>query len=469
LHELALCLTIVKLLKIIALAWFGVFLAVSNAASQTVVVLPLTGAIGPAGADFVSRGIARAEKDNAQLIVLQMDTPGGLDTSMRQIIKAILSSGVPVASFVGPSGARAASAGTYILYASHIAAMAPGTNLGAATPVQIGMGDREQPKPQPAAKDRAGENSKGKESTSEATQNPMTKKQVNDAAAYIRGLAQMRGRNADWAERAVREAVSLSADEALEQKVIDLTARDVPGLLKKLDGRKIVTAAGERVLDTANAPVVSLEPDWKTRLLSVVTDPSVALILMMIGIYGLFFEFYNPGFVLPGVVGGICLVLALFAFQLLPINYAGLALIFLGLAFMLAEAFLPSFGVLGIGGVIAFAFGAVMLMDTELPGFGIPLSLIAGLAAVSALFIFFVATMALKARRQPVVTGEQQLLGSIGVALDDIENEGWARIHGEHWKVRSTVPLKRNQQIRVVAREGLVLAVAPANQNEKGE
>lgn len=459
-----------KLLKFIALACFGFLLVIANAASQSVVVLPLTGAIGPAGADFVSRGIARAEKDNAQLVVLQMDTPGGLDTSMRQIIKAILSSKVPVASFVGPSGARAASAGTYIMYASHIAAMAPGTNLGAATPVQIGIGgDQGQPKqPKPAAKERADEKEAAKD-TPAATQNPMTQKQVHDAAAYIRGLAQMRGRNAEWAERAVREAVSLSSDEARAQKVIDLTARDVPDLLEKINGRTVSTAGGERTLKTAGATVVNLEPDWKTRFLSVVTDPSVALVLMMIGVYGLFFEFYNPGFILPGVVGAICLLLALFAFQLLPINYAGLALIFLGLAFMATEAFLPSFGILGIGGIIAFAFGAVMLIDTELPGFGIPLSLVAGLAAVSALFVFFVAAMALKARRQPVVSGKEQLLGSTGIALDDIENEGWALVHGEHWKVRSTVPLKRDQHIRVVAREGLVLAVAPAKENEKGE
>lgn len=442
----------------------------AGAASQSVVVLPLTGAIGPAGADFVSRGIDRAQKDNAQLVVLQMDTPGGLDTSMRQIIKAILSSGVPVVSFVGPSGARAASAGTYILYASHIAAMAPGTNLGAATPVQIGLGDQEQPKqPQPAGKEPRGQKADGNETPSEATQSPMTKKQVHDAAAYIRGLAQMRGRNGEWAERAVREAVSLSADEAQAQKVIDLTARDVPDLLKKLDGRKIGTVAGDRVLRTAGAAVVNLEPDWKTRFLSVITNPSVALVLMLIGIYGLFFEFYSPGFVLPGVVGAICLLLALFAFQLLPVNYAGLMLIVLGLAFMLGEAFLPSFGVLGIGGVIAFSFGAVMLIDTELPGYGIPLYVVAGLAAVSALFIFLVGTMALKARRQPVVTGKEQLLGSLGVTLEDIQNEGWARIHGEHWKVRSDVPLARDQPIRVVAREGLVLAVTPANQNDKGE
>jgi membrane-bound serine protease (ClpP class) len=454
----------VKSLFRLIFAVLGLKLALAAAAPQPALVVPLVGAIGPASADFVERALQRADREHASLVVLRIDTPGGLDTSMRSIIKAILASPVPVAAYVAPSGARAASAGTYILYASHVAAMAPGTNLGAATPVAIGVPDvSPQPRPPKSDGDKRDDKTGGTKSPEEGPSGAMARKQVHDAAAYIRGLAQLRGRNAEWAERAVREAVSLSADDAAAQKVIDVVARDVPELLKKIDGRKVTVVDGERALATAGAETVTLEPDWKSRFLAVITDPSVALILMMIGVYGLFFEFANPGFVLPGVAGAICLLIALFALHMLPVNYAGLALLLLGLAFLVAEAFFPSYGSLGVGGIVAFAVGAVLLIDTDVPGFGIPHSLIAALAIVTALFVFAVSGVALKARRRPVVTGREALIGSVGVALDDVEHEGWARVNSEVWRVKSAEPLKRGQPVRVATRDGLVLTVVPAD------
>ncbi|MFV0933975.1 NfeD family protein [Pseudomonas jessenii] len=426
----------------------------SAKAAGSVVVLTVNDAIGPASADYVVRGLTRAVTEGAQLVVINLDTPGGLDTSMRLIIKAILASPLPVASFVAPSGARAASAGTYILYASHIAAMTPGTNLGAASPVQIGglPGTAPEP-PRPPTTD--------KNSPPEPL-DTLTRKQINDAAAYIRGLAQLRGRNADWAEQAVRESASLSADEALRLKVVDYVANDVAELLKQLDGKSLNVAGQTLKLSTAGATLIDHAPDWRTQLLAVITNPSVALLLIMIGVYGLMFEFMNPGSGVGGVLGGICLLLGLYALQLLPVNYAGVGLILLGLAFMIAEAFLPSFGVIGFGGVVAFVVGAVILMDTDVPGFGIPLTLIIGMALTSALLLMTLVGMALKARRRALVSGDAGLVGSLATVtglLPGLPMSGWVQLQGEKWQVRSNSPLRLGQQVRVVARKGVLLDV----------
>jgi len=460
-------------------------LAPSWAAAQrgTVVVLNIAGPIGPATADYVHRGMQAAQEQGAVLVVLTMDTPGGLDTAMRSIIQDILASPVPVASLVAPSGARAASAGTYILYASHIAAMAPGTNLGAATPVQLGgaptPGKPEAPKPagtplkQPgqagdgeaADKESGGSNKAQDDSAADEAapdmSDPHKAKQVNDAIAYIRSLAQLRGRNVEWAERAVRHAASLPAEEALEINVIDLIANDLDDLLAKIDGRTVNVMGNDRVLDTADVDVVTVDPDWRNRLLSVITDPNILPILMTLGMLGLLYELINPGFVLPGVLGAICLVLALYASQVLPVNYAGVALILLGIAFMVGEAFAPSFGALGIGGVIAFIIGSIILIDTEAPGFGVSIPFIVTFGVVMGMLFFALMTMVVKMRRSPIVSGREQLVGASGEVLESFDAQGRVRVHSETWTARSQQPLQKGDRVRVVGVEGLLLDVEP--------
>lgn len=423
------------------------------AAERVAIVLKLNGAVGPAMADYVKRGLQHADETSASLVVLQMDTPGGLDTSMRDIIRAIIASPVPVASFVAPSGARAASAGTYILYASHIAAMAPGTNLGAATPISLG-GSPFDSDPEPG-KDEPKEPGRQPQSPRNASE----AKAVNDAVAYIRGLAELRNRNADWAERAVREAASLSSAAAAREHVIDYTAATIEDLLRQAQGRMVRVGQRDILLETAGLAVHVLEPDWRTRLLSVITDPNIALILMVVGIYGLIFEFLAPGTLMPGTIGSICLLLGLYALALLPVSYAGVGLLALGAGLTVAEAHAPSFGALGISGGIALVLGAALLFDTDLPELEVSSSVLAGIAIACFAFSLIIARLAIVSHGRRVGTGTEQMIGISGKVDSWKGASGYVIAHGERWRATSSEPLVAGDSVRVTGRNGLTLDV----------
>lgn len=465
-----------------ALLGWGVTLAEEaeegGKSAGTAVLLDIDGAIGPATTDYLTRALETAEERAAEVVILRMDTPGGLTAATRDIVQAIRNSTVPVVVWVAPEGAQAASAGTYILYASHIAAMAPATNVGAATPVSLG-GDRPGPKapgqPQEEPEgDGEGDGESADEGGEQKAEEPepapgdaKSRKALNDAAAWIRSLAQETGRNAEWAERAVREAVSLTANEAVEQNVAELIATDLDELLAAIDGRSVKTVAGAVTLATAGARVERIEPDWRSELLAVITNPTVAYLLLMIGIYGLLLEGYNPGSLVPGTVGAICLLLALYALQVLPVNYAGLLLIVLGIILMVSEAFMPSFGVLGIGGLVALVVGSIILFDTETPGFGIALEVITGMALIAGGIMALLIWLAVRAWRNPVVSGDQAILGAHGEALEPIDpGSGTVHLMGERWQARSESPLEPGTKVRVTRRDGLVLRVEPESKTE---
>lgn len=455
----------------------GMTAAPAHSEPSQVWVLQLDGAIGPASSDYITRNLADAEANEISLFVIRMDTPGGLDKSMRDIIKAILDAEVPVATWVAPGGSRAASAGTYILYASHIAAMAPATNLGAATPVAIGGGGEGSPLPgrqeEPETADNGNEDQNGEPATSEERSGRQDEglsaselKAINDAVAYIRSLADLRGRNADWAEAAVRGAESLGAREALENNVIDIVARDIADLLAQLEGREIELERRTVTLELEGAEVREIEPDWRSEFLALITDPNIAYILLMIGIYGLILEFYNPGLGIPGITGVICLLLAFYALQMLPVSYVGVALIIIGIGLMITEAFAPSFGVFGIGGIIAFAFGSVLLMDSDLPAYQVSLPIIMAFVVSSAAIFIFSIGAALRARRGRVVSGLDALIGAPAVALEDFESHGHVRTNGEVWQADTASPVHRGQRLKVTGLQGLILTVTPEPDSE---
>lgn len=457
----------------------------ARAADGTAVLLDLEGALGVATAEYLIGGIEDAEKNGASLVIIRMDTPGGLMGPMRDIVTAILGSSVPVATYVSPGGARADSAGTYILLASHIAAMAPTTHLGAATPVSLtgddpgdGNDDGEDALKFPPIGDKEAED-EGDEAAEDdaetdgrepqAPGSAMGRKVLNDAVAYIRGLAEAHGRNADWAEDAVRNAATLTSDEALERNVIDIIAANQADLLKAIHGREVKVNNAPMTIDSASLVVEHVEPNWRLKFLNVIASPEIAVLLLMVGLYGLLLEGYNPGAVIPGVAGVICLLLAGYALQVLPVNYAGLALIVVGMLLIAAEAFVPSFGALGLGGIVAIIFGAIMMFDSGIPGFGISVTFVVTMAILAGAFLFWMVSYLLRLRKRGPVTGAESIIGHTATALESFTGDGRVWMQGEAWQAHSAVPIEKDELVRVRRIDGLLLYIEPAAAAGGGE
>lgn len=411
--------------------------------ASTVIKLEIKGTIGPASSYYLKEGMEAALLQNAHMMLIELDTPGGLATSMREMIQEITNSTFPVIIYVSPKGARAASAGTYLIYASHVAAMAPGTNLGAATPVNL--------MPTPKLPDI----------NSSSSPSALEKKVINDAMAYIKSLAELNDRNISWAEEAVKEGKSISAEDALRSGVIDLMAEDTDELLSKLEGRSVTVSGKSMTLKTEGIVIHTFEADWKTQFLSIITNPNIAYIFLLIAIYGIFFELMNPGGIFPGVIGVISGVIALYALNMIPFNYAGLLLIILGIVFMVAEVLITGFGILGIGGVAAFAFGSLLLFDSQTLGSGISIPLIIAFSLVSLGFFIFVLRFLLHSRSVKVVTGMDEMVGATAEVLESMKDEYRVRCHGEIWYATSDSLLEVGQNVRVESLSGLVLHVKP--------
>ncbi len=409
------------------------WLAPASGAGSTVVVATYEGVINPVTAEYLHDALAFAETNRAQLLVVKLDTPGGLVTSMQTIVKTIVNAPIPVAVYVSPSGGRAASAGVFITLAGHVAAMAPGTNIGAAHPVAMG-GEMD---------------------------NTMKEKAENDLAASIKSLAEQRGRNAKWAEEAVRKSVSVTEKEALSLKVIDLVAEDVPALLAQVDGRKVQLPSGSVTLQTKGAEVREFPMGWRLEALKALSDPNIAVLLMTIGTIGILAELYNPGAILPGIVGAISLILAFYSLQSLPINYAGLLLLLLGIALFILEIKVTSYGLLTLGGIAAMTLGGLLLVKSDAPFMQVSLSFLLPTVITAGAIMFGMAWLALKARRRTPVTGKESMIGEIAMAKTDVAPHGQVFLHGELWEAVSEQPIRRGEEAEVTSVEGLTLKVAP--------